>query len=194
MDFAASHEPGMARYDVMLASIKEEDSSPRLEPPGGGLLSPGARVEYRTPSSPGAWLQGAQPRASSAHATSTAHDGGHDVALTSYRGQDAVATGGRVFSARPQTASTRGVDAHFFGNEAHATEYLHALDAHDSGARPQSAPRSSSPDRPLAYARQRPASASAARPASAIEVVYGVEPPSSCSRLGLGLGRRFGLG
>ena len=184
----------MARYDVMLASIKEEDSSPRLEPPGGGLLSPDARVEYRAPSSPGAWLHGSQPRPSSAHATSTGHDGGgHDVALT-YCGQDGVATGGRVFSARPQTASTRGVDAHFFGNEAHATEYLHALDAHDSGARPQSAARSSSPDRPLAYARQRPASASAARPASAIEVVYGVEPPSSCSRLGLGLGRRFGLG
>ena len=172
MDFAASHGPGVGRYDVMLASIKEEDSSPRLEPPGGGLLSPDARVDYRPPSSPGAWLQGSQPRPSSAHATSTGHDGGgHDVALT-YCGQDGVATGGRVFSARPQSASTRGGDAHFFGNDAHATEYLHALDAHDSGARPRSAARSSSPDRPLAHARQRPASASAAntaRPASAIE-------------------------
>ena len=181
MDFAASHEPSVARYDVMLASIKEEDA---LEPPGGALLSPETRVEYRPPS-PGAWLQGSQPRPSSAHATSTAHGGSHDVALT-YRGQDAVATGGRVFSARPQAVSMR--------SGAHATEYLHALDAHDSCARPQSAARSSSPDRPLAYARQRPASASTARPASAIEVVYGVEPPPSCSRLGLGLGRRFGLG
>jgi hypothetical protein len=157
MDFAASHEPSMARHDVMLASITEEDA---LEPPGGALLSPDAQVEYRPPSSPGARLQGSQPRPSSAHATSTAHDGGHDVALT-YRGQDAVATGGRVFSARPQAAAIHG--------GVHATAYLHALDADESCARPQSAARSSSPDRPLAYARQRPASASTARPASAIE-------------------------
>ena len=93
MDFAASYDPSMGRYDVMLASIKEleEEGSP-------------ARVEYQPRTLPGMPQQGTPPRPSSAHASSTVHSS-QGVALT-YSSQDAaVATGGRVFSARPQSAS-----------------------------------------------------------------------------------------
>ena len=89
MDFAASYDPSMGRYDVMLASIKEleEEGSP-------------ARVEYQPRTSPDVQ----PPRPSSAHGTSTAHSS-QDVALTYSSRDAAVATGGRVFSARPQSAS-----------------------------------------------------------------------------------------
>ena len=93
MDFAASYDPSMGRYDVMLASIKEleEEGSP-------------ARVEYQPRTSPDVQQRGTPPRPSSAHGTSTAHSS-QDVALTYSSRDAAVATGGRVFSARPQSAS-----------------------------------------------------------------------------------------
>ena len=155
----------MARYEVapippyMLASIKELEEE-------DGRLSPEARVEYRPRT--GSQQQATQPHPSSARAT--AHNSSQDVALT-YSSQDAVTTGGRVFSARPQSASAT--------RSARATGYLHSLDAQDTRGRPQSAGRPSGPDRPLAYGRQRPASATTVRPGS-FEVVYGVElPPGS---------------
>ena len=62
-----------------------------------------------------------------------------------------------------------------------ATGYLHSLDDQDARARPHSAGQRSSPDRALAYGRQRPASAASVRPVS-FEEVYGVEPPPGSSR------------
>ena len=65
--------------------------------------------------------------------------------------------------------------------DARATGYLHSLDDQDARARPHSAGQRSSPDRALAYGRQRPASAASVRPVS-FEEVYGVEPPPGSSR------------
>ena len=95
------------------------------------------------------------------------------------RSQDVAVPQGRVFSARPQSASTsRGTTRPQGHRPGGMAPYLQSLEPDIPVRRPRSAGvRASSPSR---MTRQRPASATA-RPES-VEVVYGLEPSTTVRR------------